>query len=80
MPGEGEERGGDHPRALLSTIQHHPHAHILTMAGKSQVMCAEPILHCYQGECGMSQEVVTGTTAGHMEKRAMLGVRGYTQC
>lgn len=44
------------------------HIHILTMAGEGEVMCAEPILHCCQGERGMSQEVVTRTTVGQMEK------------
>lgn len=44
------------------------HMHILTMAGEGEVMCAEPILHCCQGKCGMSQEVVTRTTVGQMEK------------
>lgn len=52
------------------TIQHPPRMYILTMAGKGEVMCAEPILHCCQGEPGMSQEVVTRTTAGQMEKWA----------
>lgn len=53
-----------------SPSSRHPvaHMHILTMAGEGEVMCAEPILHCCQGKCGMSQEVVTRTTVGQMEK------------
>jgi hypothetical protein len=35
-----------------------------TMAGKGEVVRTEPILHCSQGECGMSQEMVTRTPGG----------------
>lgn len=70
MQSKGGESEGDHPTATLLTIQHPPGTHILTMAGKGEVMCAEPILHCCQGERGMSQEVVTRATAGQMEKWA----------
>lgn len=64
MQGEGGECEGDHPTAPLLTIQQPPHTHILTMTGEGQVVCAEPVLHCCQGECGVSQEVVTRTAAG----------------
>lgn len=70
VQGEVGDKKGTIPWPLLPVSPTHIH----TMTGKGEIMCAEPILHCCQGECGMSQEVVTGTPGeerrGHQPSKA----------
>jgi len=58
-----------HQAATHATIKGKP-GRVLLMAGEGEVVCAEPILHCHQGERRVSQEVVTRTTAGQTDKWA----------